>query len=370
MTKPIQLPPIPDAEAYLYINGDHRGVSLHYRSDMELSEGTSRIPLIPRDQVINYVQAAIEADRKRRSEPWMPVESCPGGNGVRYLFVRDCGQGTLSAVEMGYMLDADTEVYMDSTHEPFTKYGYRVTHWTHLPGLPNTPQPAEPVKVRPETDSEHIARDIREGRFPEKSDRKMVPAEPVKRPLPPLHTLSIVELRELAMRDCSQYSDDDLAIAWELFDRLVEGGRITDAAEPVKGQTGKTVLQSNQSLNTPVKVPSFVEITNLAIEYGIMAGPILQGSRHAHLNESERFDAFIHTLLARYGAQPAAAWDAETEALRDAQPVAWVAADTLHSPHPTCISSLAYMSQLDRERGREYVPIYAAMQLHNEEKSE
>lgn len=41
-------------------------------------------------------------------------------------------------------------------------------------------------------------------------------------------------------------------------------------------------------------------------------------------------------------------------------PVAWVAADTLNSPHPTCISSLAYMSQLDRERGREYVPLYAA----------
>ncbi|MFU2071114.1 hypothetical protein ACLQ9R_18700 [Bordetella hinzii] len=44
----------------------------------------------------------------------------------------------------------------------------------------------------------------------------------------------------------------------------------------------------------------------------------------------------------------------------EAQPVAWVAADTLNSPHPTCISSLAYMSQLDRERGREYVPLYAA----------
>ncbi|MFU2052743.1 hypothetical protein [Bordetella hinzii] len=44
----------------------------------------------------------------------------------------------------------------------------------------------------------------------------------------------------------------------------------------------------------------------------------------------------------------------------EAQPVAWVAADTLNSPHPTCISSLAYMSQLDQERGREYVPLYAA----------
>ncbi|KCB31569.1 hypothetical protein L541_3170 [Bordetella hinzii CA90 BAL1384] len=44
----------------------------------------------------------------------------------------------------------------------------------------------------------------------------------------------------------------------------------------------------------------------------------------------------------------------------DAQPAVWVAADTLNSPHPTCVSSLAYMSQLDRDRGREYVPLYAA----------
>lgn len=44
------------------------------------------------------------------------------------------------------------------------------------------PQLAEPVKVRPETLSEHIARDMREGRFPDKSERKMVPAEPVKVP--------------------------------------------------------------------------------------------------------------------------------------------------------------------------------------------
>lgn len=64
--------------------------------------------------------------------------------------------------------------------------------------------------------------------------RATQPAELVERPLPPLDNLSIAELRELAMRDCSQYSDDDLAIAWELFDRLVEGGRIVDATEPVK----------------------------------------------------------------------------------------------------------------------------------------
>ena len=39
------------------------------------------------------------------------------------------------------------------------------------------------------------------------------------------------------------------------------------------------------------------------------------------------------------------------------EPVAWVAADTLNSPHPKCISSLAYMSQIDQKRGREYVPL-------------
>jgi len=44
----------------------------------------------------------------------------------------------------------------------------------------------------------------------------------------------------------------------------------------------------------------------------------------------------------------------------DAQPVAWVAADTLNSPHPGCVSSLAYMSQIDKDLGREYVPLYAA----------
>lgn len=41
-----------------------------------------------------------------------------------------------------------------------------------------------------------------------------------------------------------------------------------------------------------------------------------------------------------------------------AEAVAWVAADTLNSPHPGCVSSLAYMSQIDKDMGREYVPLY------------
>ncbi|AKQ59695.1 hypothetical protein ACR55_01825 [Bordetella hinzii] len=66
-----------------------------------------------------------------------------------------------------------------------------------------------------------------------------------------------------------------------------------------------------------------------------------------------------HDLYAAPVAAPVAE-QARADLLAEMQPVAWVAADTLNSPHPTCISSLAYMSQLDRDLGREYVPLYAA----------
>lgn len=36
----------------------------------------------------------------------------------------------------------------------------------------------EPTEERPETDSEHMARDMREGTFPARSERKMVPVTP------------------------------------------------------------------------------------------------------------------------------------------------------------------------------------------------
>lgn len=68
-----------------------------------------------------------------------------------------------------------------------------------------------------------------------------------------------------------------------------------------------------------------------------------------------RADALARALLSRYGRRAG-----------DAQPAAWVAADTLHSPHPGCVSSLAYMSQIDKDRGREYVPLYAAPAVQGE----
>src|SRR5690606_18778274 len=42
----------------------------------------------------------------------------------------------------------------------------------------------------------------------------------------------------------------------ERMKKAAERLKARQPAEPVKGQTGKTVLQSNQSLNEPVKVPS------------------------------------------------------------------------------------------------------------------
>lgn len=60
----------------------------------------------------------------------------------------------------------------------------------------------------------------------------------------------------------------------------------------------------------------------------------------------------VETCIRRFAAlEPA-------EPAPAAEAVAWVAADTLNSPHPGCVSSLAYMSQIDKDTGREYVPLY------------
>ncbi|WP_322997901.1 hypothetical protein [Castellaniella sp.] len=67
----------------------------------------------------------------------------------------------------------------------------------------------------------------------------------------------------------------------------------------------------------------------------------------------------VRTLLSRYGSgQPKPSNSTELkQPAASAEPAVWVAADTLYSAHPTCISSLAYMSQIDHDRGREYVPL-------------
>lgn len=62
----------------------------------------------------------------------------------------------------------------------------------------------------------------------------------------------------------------------------------------------------------------------------------------------DNYLAFARALLSRHSSGQQGA---------SAEPAVWVAADTLYSPHPRCVSSLAYVSQADQARGREYVPL-------------
>lgn len=47
------------AEAYLYVNGEHRGVSLHPRNGMELSVGTTRHDLVTVEQAEAHAAAKV-----------------------------------------------------------------------------------------------------------------------------------------------------------------------------------------------------------------------------------------------------------------------------------------------------------------------
>ncbi len=47
----------PEVEAYLYVNGDHRGVSLNIRGDMDLSAGTERHSLVKAASAEAYANA-------------------------------------------------------------------------------------------------------------------------------------------------------------------------------------------------------------------------------------------------------------------------------------------------------------------------
>lgn len=49
-----------------------------------------------------------------------------------------------------------------------------------------------------------------------------------------LHLYSLDQLMEFAYRDCSEYSEEDLLIAWELFDRLMEN-KLTEKNNEIHG---------------------------------------------------------------------------------------------------------------------------------------
>lgn len=91
---------------------------------------------------------------------------------------------------------------------------------------------------------------------------------------------------------------------------------------------------------------------------GVMSQKIYEDYKDAadELRRLAAVEAELVALKKSLAAAPAA----PNRHAEDTQPVVWVAADTLNSPHPVCVSSLTYMSQIDKDRGREYVPFYAA----------
>ncbi len=132
------------------------------------------------------------------------------------------------------------------------------------------------------------------------------------------------------VNSAGRYSSATTQFAWEAY----QAGRAALAAQ----SAAATAAPSDEHVSV-VGMPEFDDLLDHIYEHGTTS----EGVR-------SRADALARALLSRYG-RPAG----------DAQPAVWAAADTLNSPHPTCISSLAYMSQLDRERGREYAPLYASL---------
>ena len=52
----------------------------------------------------------------------------------RVLLVKDCGDGTIKSVSVGYL--SHDSWCLDYTSGSADKYGYRITHWDYLPELP------------------------------------------------------------------------------------------------------------------------------------------------------------------------------------------------------------------------------------------
>jgi len=105
-------------------------------------------------------------------------------------------------------------------------------------------------------------------------------------------------------------------------------------------------LEAKQQRAAKVCAELYQVIGSLAGDLGVLHHPkVVKALDNASANDMVHDDVLPFPSLA-----PTAS----------AEPVAWVAADTLHSPHPRCVSSLAYVSQIDQDRGREYVPLYAA----------
>lgn len=100
---------MPEPAAYLYVNGEHRGVSLDLRGDMDLSEGTDRQALVTVEQAEAYAQARV----REAAEPYAPVD---GKYGPAVQQAWHAGWDAAQEVDDGVWeaLAATSPVYLDA----------------------------------------------------------------------------------------------------------------------------------------------------------------------------------------------------------------------------------------------------------------
>ena len=71
---------------------------------------------------------------------WLPIEQCKRENGKTYLLQKDCGDGTLPSITIGFSLDGTEEwFYGEGPIKSIEGYGYRVTHFQDMPGYAAAP---------------------------------------------------------------------------------------------------------------------------------------------------------------------------------------------------------------------------------------
>ena len=114
---------LPEPDTYLYVNGEHRGVGLAWRGDMDVAEGTERHNLFTEQQLRELLAAA---QKLSQGASWLPIESAPK-DGSEILLVSRKGR-----IANGCWMTAKDKVgawmWPYVLQEP--------THWMPLPQPP------------------------------------------------------------------------------------------------------------------------------------------------------------------------------------------------------------------------------------------
>ena len=96
------------------------------------------LPLMPVAQHERIVAALTRpAQTEQQKDGWISVEDRlpEAREGTRYLVARDCGNGTLKGISVGFLLGGEWHISDDV--RSFRDMGYRVTHWQLLPAAPD-----------------------------------------------------------------------------------------------------------------------------------------------------------------------------------------------------------------------------------------